>query len=85
MAKPGIMLKHGELEVQVPLLCLALGDENAFGSNTEDKDSKHGMDVWNEGQRYTCLRPAWDAVKAPGILNEMVNWNVFVFFLCVYL
>ena len=30
---------------------------------SEDKDSKHGMDVWNEGQRHTCLRPDWDAVK----------------------
>ncbi|CAK9047455.1 unnamed protein product [Durusdinium trenchii] len=28
-----------------------------------DKDSKHGMDVWNEGQRYKSVRKDWDAVK----------------------
>ena len=35
----------------------------AIKKKPADKDSKHGMDVWNEGQRHTCLRPDWDAVK----------------------
>ena len=46
-----------------PKLRLSLQKVRGMGWGQE-KDSKHGMDVWNEGQRYKTLRKDWDAVKA---------------------
>ena len=31
-------------------------------SNTET-DGEHGMRVWSEGRRFSCIRPDWDQVK----------------------
>ena len=49
--------------LRLTLLRLAWGQE---------KDSKHGMDVWNEGQRYKSLRKDWDAVKALTLIASLL-------------